>query len=424
MFFLERSWSRVGIHFWCISFPFVICNLLLSLTLAYDNSFGCLLFAALCLGIRETAFELCVMGKLDAMERLMIGFMNGFLFSILMALSFAASYALIHVMLYQILMPPLVFQCLFALCLPLARGLLQMLVAHFLSSAAILLRDVEDFSHVPQFDSLVIYADVAFVMWMMLQVPCAFFILVVPNVVTFGVAASSNVVIDIFFVHALDALQKQRRKPCISTEENTPKFCMERPVSVVATLMGGRLGDGRLSEETHLNLNLLDQLGTTARQACTCCRMKNQTTSEPAEMSPRVSLLHDEFDHMAIRCEHQIQNGLGWTVFLYQERKLTFATHLVTNTVAVALACVSVPLLWPHGVQWGAFGVRVFALIALRLVADYACCLVLHNGSAELLSKERWALWEGRLDLATPASWMCRVVAASCPLLPVIAAAR
>lgn len=249
VFFLERSWSRVGIHFWCISFPFVICNLLLSLTLAYDNSFGCLLFAALCLGIRETAFELCVMGKLDAMERLMIGFMNGFLFSILMALSFAASYALIHVMLYQILMPPLVFQCLFALCLPLARGLLQMLVAHFLSSAAILLRDVEDFSHVPQFDSLVIYADVAFVMWMMLQVPCAFFILVVPNVVTFGVAASSNVVIDIFFVHALDALQKQRRKPCISTEENTPKFCMERPVSVVATLMGGRLGDGRLSED-------------------------------------------------------------------------------------------------------------------------------------------------------------------------------
>eukprot|EP00747_Dinoflagellata_sp_TGD_P164072 gnl/TRDRNA2_/TRDRNA2_183510_c0_seq1.p1 gnl/TRDRNA2_/TRDRNA2_183510_c0~~gnl/TRDRNA2_/TRDRNA2_183510_c0_seq1.p1 ORF type:complete len:556 (+),score=61.33 gnl/TRDRNA2_/TRDRNA2_183510_c0_seq1:284-1951(+) len=486
-FVLERNWSNISVwRFWRISAPLIICQALLCLLAATHDALGCLLFSALCLGVREALFQLqdagSAAGGYDLKERVMAALTGGFAYATSLAIFCGFAYTLIRIIQYKETMAPGAFHVMYAVLMPLARGLSWLLLAQLVSSAA--LAQSSDVPQVlsqgearPHIDALVMYADLAFAIAVFLEIPFAFVFLLIPHVATFCVATACNMLLDVAFVWALDALQQRRMRLALmppapkladasGPDQWSPTYCIERPKTLLATVMSCSLSHlpnektrltaqeapdnaGRLpakSEAPPTNeedpeapwykrywasaRRSFDSAGEKSRECCTSFKDTCSVESD-GSMSPRVSHLLEEYDSMVIKCRGG-WNGLrgnssGQIIYLFQERKITLLTHLLSSTLAFAIAASTVWLLrlhpqFAHTISWQEILIRICVLLVLRILADLIACRVLEWSCEDLDQKGRCALWDGRADLSTWRAWAHRVIVGLCPLFAVVAA--
>jgi len=156
--------------------------------------------------------------------------------------------------------------------------------------------------------------------------------------------------------------------------------------------------------------------------------------SESGAMSPRVTHLMDEYNSMLIKnneSERHLGGGSSWsgigggsTIYLYQERKITFMTHLLCCTLALALAILFLTFFHIHKLSQTELIIRIFVAVALRILADFLACWTLEWICTDIHRDRRIILWEYRQELSTVNGWIFRALVAVCPLFAVIAAIR
>lgn len=309
----------------------------------------------------------------------------------------------------------------------------------------------------PPLDALVLYSDMTLALTMFIEVPFAFALLLVPNVPTFWLTAWASAAFDVFFVYLLDTLQRRRLRlsecgpkaaagPESGLEQWSPSFCFARPVSFVAALLSGTVAPSPgASEAERLRKGPPGAASAGAAEGAKGagkwenwasqrnCGLPLGGEGDTADgetgggggaraMSPRVSLLLDEYDAAVIECRKERSSGEA--VYLLQDRKASFSTHLLGNTVAIALACLLVPVcqlqrFGGHELAW-----RVVALLLLRLLADFHACWTFDCTAGDVPSGSRAALCESRHDLKTLHGWAFRALVSICPLFAVVSAAK
>lgn len=498
-FCLERNWSRVSYcRFWGNAAPLIVVNALLCLLLSHKSALGCLIFSALCLGVRETLLQLQYsspnVGGYDAKERITVALTGGFAYCTTIALLCSSAYSLVRITQYKLkVLDPIMMEVVFIGVLPLLRFLSRLFCTQVASSAALAPEPLGpvpegivdplvggDSAPRPQLDTLVMYTDVAWAFTMFLEVAFTFTFLLIPHTISFAVAVSINVLLDVLFVCVLDTLQKRRLRASpaptktveeVGLSEWSPTYCIERPRSMISTIMsgslsrwpseatplsqgassgqasqaragraawGGRAGDRISSPRAAAVQGKLRECWSRCREGCDGCDCCGPRASEPladesGAMSPRVSYLMDEYNDAVIQCmarprSRKSGSSGSMAVYLYQERKLTFSTHLLGNTVALALAASCVPILLAsgdlrfHTFQWTELVLRIVALLVLRCFADYLACWCLEYTSTEVHPDMRALLWETGYEMSTCHGWTYRVLMAVCPLFAVIAA--
>merc|ERR1719506_3340017 len=125
---------------------------------------------------------------------------------------------------------------------------------------------------------------------MFLEVPFAFVFLLVPNTITFFLALALNVLVDVFFVLALDVVQRpsvarlQGEEAARELEAWSPTYCIERPESIFATLSSGVMVVDP-SESTSLCPPVDDALDKSGRScsSCSCLPASLQLLIRPEE---------------------------------------------------------------------------------------------------------------------------------------------
>lgn len=293
-FCLERNWSQVTIwRFWRVALLPATAYMLLSFFLTHYDVLGCLLFLSICLGFRESLFELqsafpavgmYILRDRLTKEHITACFFGGTSYGTAVALCCAATGAMVHAVAgrgKQVLSTVLL-EVLCALGLPLGRCLCRMMLSQLLggvvlaagaenaagaSSPTTLAPTPRARSGRPVLDSLLLYSDILYVLTMFLEVPFAFVFLLVPHTLTFVVAAAVNVLTDFFFVQALDIKHRQRCKAptssggppapgtaaaaCTESGGGSPTYCLERRESIFLALADGTLVP-RPSESTFL----------------------------------------------------------------------------------------------------------------------------------------------------------------------------
>eukprot|EP00419_Tripos_fusus_P014690 CAMPEP_0172737756 /NCGR_PEP_ID=MMETSP1074-20121228/118513_1 /TAXON_ID=2916 /ORGANISM="Ceratium fusus, Strain PA161109" /LENGTH=489 /DNA_ID=CAMNT_0013567235 /DNA_START=405 /DNA_END=1873 /DNA_ORIENTATION=+ len=299
----------------------------------------------------------------------------------------------------------------------------------------------------PPLDVLVLNSDMAFALTMFLEVPFACLLLLVPWTLTFFTVAIANAIFDVAFCCVLDVLQTRqlgmllriRAKDDAKFEQWCPTYINERPTSIISTLMNGggspcpHHGEAeRLWPQTQRKQQTGTGTPVTTYRSSPCheqlptSRPMPGESSEFSPMSPRVSLLLDEYDDSVIECHagwapsEEDCSGLG--VYLFQDRKLTFMTHLLGNTLALALAATCVPLFRLRFVSTGDLMMRVVVLVLLRMCADLAACVVLGWTTKDVRQDECLSLWGRRHEFATFHGWLLRVLVGICPVFALIVA--
>jgi len=316
----------------------------------------------------------------------------------------------------------------------------------------------------PPLDVMVLNSDMAFVLTMFLEVPFACLLLLVPWTWTFFTVAIANAIFDVAFCCVLDVLQRRRLGMLLRTcakddakfEQWSPTYINDRPISLIAALMngGGSPGpDHREAAPLQPPLPIQPLQASTSGCGTPPATQRTARTgtgtsvttyrssqfyeqlstpwpvpgeSEFSPMSPRVSLLLDEYDDALIesragwaRSEDGC-NGLG--VYLFQDRKLTFMNHLLGNTLALALAAMCLPLFRLRFFSTDDLMLRIVVLVLLRICADLAACVLLGWVTTEIRQDECLSIWERRHELATFHGWLFRVLVGICPLFAVIMA--
>lgn len=451
-FCAERSWSRVACwRFWMLAAPVCAMQALLCMTFSRNDALGCLLLSATCLGLREALFEALHAGAsmvgYEAKERATAALMGGFAYSVSLTLLCAATVALVRVAQRGVVARgALTVSTIFlAGVLPLARTLARMILAQAAGgSSPDLLPDLSG-GRGSSLDTLVLHSDLVFALAMFLEVPYMFILLAAPMKGMFWTAAVTGAALDVFFAYTLDALQRRRLHfPAKQAEAEhwSPSFCPERPVGLVAALLGG-LPPAPLEPETEPLLPRAQGRGPPLGAGPTGAAPEGGATppadgaavaGEPVveralsskgggPMSPRVSLLLDEYDEALVECRlrtpaAQATRG-GQAVYLLQDRKITFMTHLLVNTVALALAVLFVPALTLHRLQGRELATRAAGAVALRICSDTAACWTLEHTSSTVQYDSHSALWESRHELVTLHGWCFRALASVCPLFVV-----
>jgi hypothetical protein len=459
-FCLERNWSHVSIcRFWRLAVPLAILQAILCLSLARHDTLSCLLFTSLCLGCREFLFQLQAswsdMKSGFTTEKLIAAILGGSAYGMAVALLCGLAGCLVHAVIGdgRIVYSPLYIDVLIALALPLGRNISRMALNQSLAnatSAGALLAGSEQ----PKLDALVMYGDVLFLLTMFLEVPFAFVFLLVPNTITFFLALALNVLVDVFFVLALDVVQRpsvarlQGEEAARELEAWSPTYCIERPESIFATLSSGVMVVDP-SESTSLCPPVDDALDKSGRScsSCSCLPASLQLLIRPEEsedssdasktasaMSPRVSLLLDEHNAGIIGGWAGPSQGSGHGVFLRQERKIALTTHFLASTLALVIVTVALPIAKYAGdnhhteflglqhISAGELAIRAVFALALRVFADIVALRLLEQAATGTRGGEAPSFWEGRHELATLHGWTFRALAATCPLFAVIAA--
>mmetsp|Transcript_9209 Transcript_9209/g.17603 ORF Transcript_9209/g.17603 Transcript_9209/m.17603 type:complete len:630 (-) Transcript_9209:41-1930(-) len=500
-FCAERNWSRVGVLcFWKFAAPCCIVQTLLCSYRAYNEPLGCLFISALCVGMRETLFELFHAGKsvggYDARERATSALIGGFAYSALLVFAFGMAFALLRVTQARTpIMSTHLVHVLYLLVFPITRALSRMFLTKMTSGLALGAIDepapraaaaaapaeaeaAEPVSSAPSatgppLDVLVLNSDMAFVLTMFLEVPFACLLLLVPWTLTFFTVAIANAIFDVAFCCVLDVLQRRRlgmlsrtcAKDDAKIEQWSPTYLNDRPISLIATLINGGGSQGPdHSEAARLRPPLPVQLsqatssyGGSTNQPVSPATQRTTRTGTPmgtyrssscfqelptsprrpsawhvpgepefSPMSPRVSLLLDEYDDALIECRagwaRSEDDCSGLDVYLFQDRKLTFMNHLLGNTLALALAATCVPLFRLRFVSTGDLMMRVVVLVLLRMCADLAACVVLGWTTKDVRQDECLSLWGRRHEFATFHGWLLRVLVGICPVFALIVA--
>mmetsp|Transcript_73794 Transcript_73794/g.142712 ORF Transcript_73794/g.142712 Transcript_73794/m.142712 type:complete len:598 (-) Transcript_73794:76-1869(-) len=474
-FCAERNWSRVGfLCFWKFAAPCCIVQTLLCSYRAYNEPLGCLFISALCVGMRETLFELFHAGKsvggYDARERATSALIGGFAYSALLVFAFGMAFALLRVTQARTpIMSTHLVHVLYLLVFPITRALSRMFLTKMTSGLALGAIDepapraaaaaapaeaeaAEPVSSAPSatgppLDVLVLNSDMAFVLTMFLEVPFACLLLLVPWTLTFFTVAIANAIFDVAFCCVLDVLQTRqlgmllriRAKDDAKFEQWCPTYINERPTSIISTLMNGggspcpHHGEAeRLWPQTQRKQQTGTGTPVTTYRSSPCheqlptSRPMPGESSEFSPMSPRVSLLLDEYDDALIECRagwaRSEDDCSGLDVYLFQDRKLTFMNHLLGNTLALALAATCVPLFRLRFFSTGDLMLRIAVLVILRICADLAACVLLGWVTKEVRQDGCLSIWERRHELATFHGWLFRVLVGICPLFALIVA--
>lgn len=489
-FCLERTWSRVSIwRFWRLAVPLAVLQAFLCLRLARHDALGCLLFTSLCLGCREFLFQFQALFQADGrcytksgctQEKLTAAFLGGSAYGMAVALLCALSGALVHAVVGdgRKVLSPVYIDVLIALALPLGRNLSRMALNQSLAnatSAGALLAGSEQ----PKLDALVMYGDILFLLTMFMEVPFAFVFLLVPRTITFCLALALNVLVDVFFVQALDvvlrpsSMRLQNGETTRDLDERSPTYCIERPESIFATLSSGVMvldpsestllcpsQEGELQEDNTRScsscsccpdyLQLLMRTNPVCRQVRSCwlsaCGrpQDDEDASNGANskavtaMSPRVSLLLDEHNAGVIGCwagrTESSRGGGHAVVFFRQERKIALTTHFLCSTLALAIVTVALPVAKYAGdnhrteflglrhISAPELAIRAVAVLVLRVLADIVALRLLEQSATGARGGDSPSLWQSRSELSTFHSWFFRALAATCPLFAVIAA--
>jgi len=482
-FCLERTWSRVSIwRFWRLAVPFAALQAFLCLRLARHDVLGCLLFTSLCLGCREFLFQFQASFPADGgkngctKEKLTAAFLGGSAYGMAVALLCALSGALVHAVVGdgRKVLSPVYIDVLIALALPLGRNLSRMALNQSLSnatSAGALLAGSEQ----PKLDALVMYGDILFLLTMFMEVPFAFVFLLVPRTITFCLALALNVLVDIFFVQALDvvlrpsSMRLQMGEATRDLDEKSPTYCIERPESIFATLASGVMvldpsestllcpsQEGELPEDnprscsscsccpTYLQLLMRTNPFCRPLRSCwmsTCGDDEDASDSAKTKavtaMSPRVSLLLDEHNAGVIGSwagRTDPTRGGHAVVFFRQERKIALTSHFLCSTLALAIVTVALPVAKYAGdnhrteflglrhISATELAIRAVAVLALRVFADVVALRLLEQSATGARGGDSPSLWQSRSELSTFHSWFFRALAATCPLFAVIAA--
>jgi len=310
-------------------------------------------------------------------------------------------------------------------------------------------------------------------------VPFAFVFLLVPRTITFCLALALNVLVDVFFVQALDVVQRpssmglQSRETTRDLDDRSPTYCIERPESIFATLSSGVMVLDP-SESTLLCPSREDTLredSTRSCSSCSCCPVYLQllmrtnpicrrirscwvsacgrseddedaidsaTSKAITAMSPRVSLLLDEHNAGVIGCwagRTEPSRGGGHAVVFYrQERKIALMSHFLCSTLALAIVTAALPVAKYAGdnhrteflglrhISATELAIRAVAVLVLRVFADIVALRLLEQSAIGARGGDSPSLWQSRPELSTFHSWFFRALAATCPLFAVIAA--
>lgn len=467
-FCLERGWSRVGLcRFWSIAGPICIVQVCLCLFVVPHDPLGCLLMSALCLGFREMLFELCnssvSVGGYGLKERFVSALVGGFAYSALVSFLCVVAFGVVRLtqgsgVQFRTL------QVIYLVVLPITRILLRMLITQSASGSVLgmSLTQTHDAggrgqAPFPSLDARVLHSDVEFGLAIFLEVPLALVVLLAPGPITFCIAVFANALLDILFAYTLDALQQRRLATTqVTTPRGTPtsalagwqhsvamwspRFCVERPVSFVATLLSGAgpLGGNEKNEKDHLRpASPRDAEGNKGKRSGPGATLGSMwsTSGIDAEgrkemfhqrdsgaMSPRVSHLLDEYDAAVIDC--QMGRGGGQSVYLFQDRKLSLTAHLLGSTAALCLATVACVFadVRSHGLGLPQIAVRVAVFFVVRAFTDIVACWALERSSLEVHQHGRAGLWESRHELANFHGWMYRALVGIGAILAALAA--
>lgn len=477
-FWLERNWSRISIwRFWRVAAPFVAIHVACCYFFAYRDPLGCIIFSAVCLCLREAIFELVEAGSevigYGLKDRVTSALLGGAAYGAFAGLLTSGAYLAVRATRLRVagLHSP-TFEILFVLVLPAFRFLLRVALAQSVAGAvcghwqpSVAVPEPRE----PRLDALLVYGDFLFTLTMFLEIPFAFILLYVPHIVTFWLAVTANAVLDVLFVYVLDALQQRRLRqmllappPSAGRPESglaaahwAPKYSLERPTSVVAVAMncivectgpteatklraasGPAPATAAATGEAQAPVPPEEPVGDSRRSYCPRLRCLEGSSSPPnsaqAPISPRVSVLLDEYDQMYLRSQEGKKAAGGAigaggesaiTIYLYQERKIPFLTHLLGNTVAAAFACLSIAVVGLHRFSGGELALRICVLLIFRVKADLASCGVLEWLCTAIPRDRLTTLWEKRQELSTLHGWFFRLLASLCPLFAVVVAA-
>mmetsp|Transcript_116668 Transcript_116668/g.206403 ORF Transcript_116668/g.206403 Transcript_116668/m.206403 type:complete len:573 (-) Transcript_116668:113-1831(-) len=412
-FCLERNWSQVSFwRFWRVAVGPCIVFTCLSLLLTWADMLGCLLFLSICLGFRETIFELQSafpdVGKYFLKDRLTkehvtACFFGGSCYGTAVAFCCAAGGAMMHAVAgrgKQVLSTVLL-EVLCALGLPLSRCLCRMLLSQLLggvvlasgaenvaaaSGSTTLAPTPRARSGRPVLDSLLLYSDVLYLLTMFVEVPYAFVFLLVPHTITFAVAASVNVVFDFVFVQALDIKHRQRCRapkasggppppgtapwPVSEAGGGSPTYCLERRESAFLALADGMLVP-QTTETTSLvsppestgssqwiaGRRLWERISSAASRCysssavcCTRCCPSLLRWFSASEEEPE--LMSPRISQLMDDYDEGVilwtEPNKGFSAYFHQGWKIAVTTHLLGSTMALIFAVVLVPVLGLH----------------------------------------------------------------------------
>jgi len=261
----------------------------------------------------------------------------------------------------------------------------------------------------------------------------------------------------VLFISVLDTLQQRRLRPvqgyAPGTEEAdqwAPSYVDRRRPSMVGVAMSGSFGPAPDSEKTPFAPRNVEQPSPPATQAegdapdaekddeekpaGWCNRMcswgKSDAREDPVPantmMSPRVSHLLDEYDSMVVQNRESYQTSWKYrsspTLYLYQERKITFTTHLLGSFLACIFSVIAVAFLRIGVFPVGELVFRIILVIVLRILTDFGSCWAFEWICKEIRPHRRAVLWECRQELATLHGWFLRLLFAMCPLIPILVA--
>lgn len=469
---MERCWSGVAAWtFWRLGAVSLVLYATLACTLLHNDALACLMLFTVCLGLRETLYQYLYYyhDEMDLKERLTAAFMGGFTFCLIICALISSVYLLTRLA-YEndAVLSVATSDLLYVLILPALRLLARLILTQFISSSIVgphhfdvqLGPDdtVKPGKFKPQLDALVVYADFIFALYCALEAPFAIVLLLIPQLLPFILAVCVNAMLDVLFISVLDTLQQRRLRPtqgfAPGTEEAdqwAPSYVDRRRPSMVAVAMSGSY---TASEATPIAPS-----GTQRTEAytihtpgpdpdpekdegeapssgwrdrvCSMCTFsaKSDARENPAQstlMSPRVSHLLDEYDSMVVQNRESYQTSWKYrsspTLYLYQERKVTFTTHLLGSFLACIFSVIAVAFLRIGVFPAHELVLRIILVIVLRIITDFGSCWAFEYICKEIRPHRRAVLWECRLELATFHGWFLRLLFAMCPVIPILVA--
>jgi len=466
-FSLEWSWSYVGLwHFWRIAAPLTAVQALLCMKLANRDALGGLLLSSLCLGLREALFELqSTYSTANAglwRERLTASLLGGGSHAAVLALVLAVASGIPRavagfarqVSRQDSLVAELA--CL-ALALPIARCLARAAATSRLAGLTVASSGQSPTcsAATAAFDTLVLRSDILFALTVFVEGPFLFAFLLIPRMATFCVAVVFNALLDVTFYYVMN----RRWRRVVGGAEGgagggtwSPTYWFHRPDSALIALSGG----GALVVREPPPPSETTRLAPQGRPGLRAAAADPEKAGSHAlagcgsggglAMSPRVTVLLDEYDAAAIRAgraAHKVGIG-GLSVYLWQEHKLALSTQLLgTGSVALSVVLCApavgmpyLPLLHGEGgasvghAGAGAAGVgagehdgggweyaaRAALLLVLRSAADFVAW---RWAAAEEAERGLAGLLQSRHELASFQGWLYRALVGACPLFPV-----
>lgn len=466
---MERCWSGVAAcTFWRLGAVFLALYASLSCTLLHNDALACLMLFTVCLGLRETAYQyLCYYHDgMGLKERITAAFMGGFTFCLIICSLISTVYLLTRLA-YEndAVLSAATSDLLYVLILPVLRFLARLILTQFISSSIVgphhfdvqLGPDdmVKPGKFKPQLDALVVYADFIFALYCALEAPFAIVLLLVPQMFPFCLAVCVNALLDVLFISVLDTLQQRRLRPvqgfAPGTEEAdqwAPSYVERRRPSMVAVAMSGSYTASEstpIAPRTSSATQATDGAGDPEKdideasssgwcnRLCAMCpswgKSESDARDDPAPstlMSPRVSHLLDEYDSMVVQNRESYQASWKYrsspTLYLYQERKITFTTHLLGSFLACIFSVTAVAFLRIGAFPAHELAARIILVIVMRIVIDFGSCWAFEYICKEIRPHRRAVLWECRQELATIHGWLLRLLFAMCPVIPILIA--